>query len=59
MRAELLCEAVELAHRRGLVDPDAIFHSDSEYEDAGAPGPPDPHSDGRTRMSVPGCSRAS
>jgi transposase InsO family protein len=28
MRAELVCEAVELAHRRGLVDPDAIFHSD-------------------------------
>ena len=28
MRAELVCDAVELAHRRGLVAPDAIFHSD-------------------------------
>jgi transposase InsO family protein len=33
MRAELVCDAVELAHRRGLVAPDAIFHSDrgSQY----------------------------
>jgi transposase InsO family protein len=33
MRAELVCEAVELAHRRGLVRSDAIFHSDrgSQY----------------------------
>jgi transposase InsO family protein len=33
MRAELVCDAVELAHRRGLVDTDAIFHSDrgSQY----------------------------
>jgi len=28
MRAELVCDAVDLAHRRGLVRPDAIFHSD-------------------------------
>ena len=28
MRAELVCHAVELAHRRGLVDTDAIFHAD-------------------------------
>ena len=28
MRAELVCDAVELAHRRGLVQPGAIFHSD-------------------------------
>ncbi len=28
MRAELVCDAVQLAHRRGLVSPDAIFHSD-------------------------------
>ena len=28
MRAELVCDAVALAHRRGLVDPDAVFHSD-------------------------------
>jgi hypothetical protein len=28
MRAELVCDAVQLAHRRGLVDADAIFHSD-------------------------------
>jgi transposase InsO family protein len=36
MRAELVCDAVELAHRRGLVDTDAIFHSDrgSQYTSA-------------------------
>jgi transposase InsO family protein len=28
MRAELVSDAVDLAHRRGLVAPDAIFHSD-------------------------------
>jgi transposase InsO family protein len=28
MRADLVCDAVELAHRRGLVKPQAIFHSD-------------------------------
>lgn len=28
MLAELVCDAVELAHRRGLVGPDAIFHAD-------------------------------
>jgi transposase InsO family protein len=33
MRAELVCDAVRLAHRRGLVQPNAIFHSDrgSQY----------------------------
>lgn len=33
MRAELVSDAVELAHRRGLVRPNAIFHSDrgSQY----------------------------
>jgi transposase InsO family protein len=33
MRAELVCDAVALAHRRGLVAPEAIFHSDrgSQY----------------------------
>jgi predicted enzyme related to lactoylglutathione lyase len=35
------------------------IHTDSEYERAGGPGLPDPHSDGRARMLVPGCSRAS
>jgi transposase InsO family protein len=36
MRAGLVCEAIELACRRGLVDPDAIFHSDrgSQYTSA-------------------------
>jgi transposase InsO family protein len=36
MRAELVCDAVELAHRRGLVHPGAIFHSDrgSQYSSA-------------------------
>jgi transposase InsO family protein len=33
IRAELVCDAVELAHRRGLVRSNAIFHSDrgSQY----------------------------
>jgi transposase InsO family protein len=36
MRAELVCDAVDLAHRRGLVQPQAIFHSDrgSQYTSA-------------------------
>jgi transposase InsO family protein len=36
MRAELACDAVDLAHRRGLVQPQAIFHSDrgSQYTSA-------------------------
>ncbi|WP_433605704.1 IS3 family transposase [Dactylosporangium sp. CA-139114] len=28
MRSDLVCDAVELAHHRGLVKPQAIFHSD-------------------------------
>jgi putative transposase len=39
--------------------PDTIFHSDREYVGAGAPGLPDPHSDGHARMLVPGRSQAS
>lgn len=31
MRAELVCDAVELAHRRGLVGRRAIFHSDRGF----------------------------
>jgi transposase InsO family protein len=33
MRADLVCDAVELAHRRGMTKPQAIFHSDrgSQY----------------------------
>ncbi|MFB9416025.1 IS3 family transposase, partial [Dactylosporangium matsuzakiense] len=36
MRAELVCDAVELAHRRGLTRPSAIFHADrgSQYTSA-------------------------
>jgi transposase InsO family protein len=36
MRAELVCDAVQLAHGRGLVDVHAIFHSDrgSQYTSA-------------------------
>jgi putative transposase len=34
-------------------------HADSEYVGVGALGLPDPHSDGRARMLVPGCSQAS
>jgi putative transposase len=36
-----------------------VLHTDSEYVGAGVPGLPDPHSDGRDRMLVPGGSRAS
>jgi putative transposase len=36
-----------------------IHHSDTEYVRAGVLGLPDPHSDGRGRMLVPGRSRAS
>ncbi|MFL6270702.1 MAG: IS3 family transposase [Actinomycetes bacterium] len=36
-----------------------IFHAVSEYVGAGAPGLPDPHSDGCARMLVPGRSQAS
>jgi putative transposase len=36
-----------------------IFHTDSEYVEAGVRGRLDPHSDGRDRMLVPGRSRAS
>jgi transposase InsO family protein len=36
MRAELVSDSVDLAHRRGLVEPGAIFHSDrgSQYTSA-------------------------
>ncbi|MEH1127322.1 IS3 family transposase [Micromonospora sp. CPCC 206061] len=36
MRAELVADAVDLAHRRGLVEPGAVFHSDrgSQYTSA-------------------------
>jgi putative transposase len=44
---------------RGGQAPGVVFHTDSEYVTAGAPGFPDPHTDGRARMLVPGCSLAS
>jgi putative transposase len=36
MRADLVCDAIELAARRGLTGPEAIFHSDrgSQYTSA-------------------------
>jgi putative transposase len=46
-------------HAGRPVPPGMIHHSDSEYVTAGAPGFPDPHTDGRARMLVPGCSLAS
>jgi transposase InsO family protein len=49
--------AVDTRGRRQMAG--TIFHSDSEYVEAGAPGLPDPHSDGRARMLVPGRSQAS
>ena len=59
MRASLVTGALQMAVTHGHVRPGAVFHSDSEYVTAGAPGLPDPHTDGRARMLVPGGSRAS
>jgi putative transposase len=60
--AELACEAIKMAvAARGGAESisGVIFHTDSEYVEAGVPGRLDPHSDGRDRMLVPGRSRAS
>lgn len=59
LRTELVTDALGMALERRRPGPGVIHHSDSEYVVAGAPGCPDPHSDGRARMLVPGCSRAS
>ena len=50
--------AMAVAVRGGAV-PGVVFHTDSKYGRAGGPGRLDPHSGGRARMLVPGCSRAS
>lgn len=57
--AQLTVASLQMAAatRGGNVD-GVIFHSDSEYVGAGVLGLPDPHSDGRVRMLVPGRSRA-
>lgn len=57
-RTKLVLDALDMAlwrrDRAGVpVEPGLIHHSDSEYGVAGAPGLPDPHSDGRARMLVP------
>ena len=59
--AALVCEALQAAVTTRGRSPmhDTIFHTDSEYVEAGAPGLPDPHSDGRARMLVPGRSQVS
>jgi putative transposase len=59
LRTGLVADA--LTNAVAARDPGAgvIFHADSEYVGAGAPGLPDPHSDGRVRMLVPGRSQAS
>jgi putative transposase len=59
LRAELACDALTNAIAARDPAPGVIFHADSEYVGAGAPGLPDPHSDGRARMLVPGRSQAS
>ncbi len=63
MPTELALDALEMAlwirARAGASLEGMIHHSDSEYVGAGVPGLPDPHTDGRFRMSVLGCSRAS
>jgi len=55
MRTSLVLDAVEHAlwtrqreHRGGLAG--LVHHTDSEYVTAGAPGLPDPHTEGRARM---------
>src|SRR4051794_36053346 len=55
--AELACEAITMAvAARGGAEQIAgvIFHTDSEYVEAGDPERSDPHSEGRDRMLVPG-----
>jgi hypothetical protein len=47
------------ATKQGIAHGQLTIHADSEYVEAGAPGLPDPHSDGRARMLVPGRSQAS
>ena len=59
LRAELACDALTNAIAARDPAPGVIFHTDSEYVEAGAPGLPDPHSDGRARMLVPGRSQVS
>jgi putative transposase len=63
MPTELPLDALEMAlwtrGRDGHDPAGVVHHSDSEYVGAGVPGLPDPHSDGRDRMLVPGGSRAS
>jgi putative transposase len=49
----------ETLAKQGIGRDQLAIHADSEYVEAGAPGLPDPHSDGRARMLVPGCSQAS
>jgi putative transposase len=59
LRTELVADALTNAVAARDPAPGVVFHADSEYVGAGAPGLPDPHSDGRARMLVPGCSQAS
>jgi putative transposase len=59
LRTELVLDALDMARWRRRPPAGTVLHSDSEYVRAGVPGLPDPHSDGRDRMLVPGCSRAS
>ena len=57
--AALVNDALAKAGANRQTSASTIIHSDSEYVRAGVPGLPDPHSDGRDRMLVPGSSRAS
>jgi transposase InsO family protein len=59
MRTELIIDALQMAVARRRPGVGLVQHSISEYVEAGAPGLPDPHSDGRARMLVPGRSQAS
>jgi transposase InsO family protein len=59
LRTELACDALTNAVAARDPAPGLVFHADSEYVGAGALGLPDPHSDGRVRMLVPGCSQVS
>ena len=59
LHTELVLDALDMAISQRDPAPGLIHHADSEYVGAGALGLPDPHSDGRARMLVPGRSQAS
>lgn len=63
LRTDLALDALEMGiwtrERDGRDTTGLTHHSDSETVGAGVLGRPDPHSDGRARMLVPGVLRGS